>query len=318
MKAYSILFAVFFVFVNSLEAQQSISTNEYLINKVALSPANAGLHGASEIYTSYREQWHEIPNSPVIGGVSGHMALKKNAGVGFKISMQNSGIFNQLNANAIYAYHVKMGEWSYLSFGLAAGLKRVSIDLSDPDMQSDPAVGQTQVLNGRLLDAEFGIDYSSRTFFAGISIPQLATGYIDGYNATGNKSTLYSLKRQYRGYLSNSFVLDKNWHLQPLVVINKTESTLMYDVNALFKFRNQLWVGGTYKSNGATCAIVGFQYNRLLVNYSYEFSNKGIMSVGGATHDIALGFIIGRNNPKLAAPVILKGLQHTPPYRNWE
>ena len=121
-----------------------------------------------------------------------------------------------------------------------------------------------------------------------------------------------------RGYIYQSFPINKNWDIEPIAVINKgISANMLYDLSATISFQKQLWVSILARNTGVIGTGVGFQYKRLLVHYTMEFATSGIENVSTGTHDFTVGILLGKNNKRLKDPIFLKHLGGVEPYQKW-
>jgi len=296
-------------------SQQLPVTDEYVLNRYALSPANAGIDKGFDVFTNVRQNWLGVTGAPLTQTIGFNGPLDNGKmGLGGQIMLDQAGIFHQVNASLSYAYIVKINETQALRFGLAAGMLENYIDLSGHSTDLDPAL-QSQSINTHTFDASFGVGYSYGSLTVGVAIPHLLQTAIK--NDANN--SVYTVERQYRGYAYKPFALCKSWDVEPIVVVNKTaNSALEYEVSGLIRFQKQIWLTAIYRNSGELGVGAGLQYKRLLFNYTLEFGMSGISNASsGGSHDFTLGILLGKNNKRLKDPIFLKHIDGSEPYQKW-
>ena len=282
--------------------QQLPLNDQYLINKFSLSPAYAGANDNYETFMSFRRDWTGIQGAPETKGININGALAKNMGIGGTITNEQIGIFKNLSASLAYAYNLKLSSVQSLRIGLSGGFLDNHIDLlgNKTSNQLDPVVLNYQDQDATVFDASAGILYSYQKLNIGVAIPHLIENKIEepreSLQAGGPISILYTLQRQYNIHASYSHNFNSNWQIEPYAVVRKTmNSPLFYEVASLIKYQ-QIWIGATYrKGNSFGASIGGVIYNKAVMNYTYEFSSNGMLANSSGTHEISIGFLLGKN-----------------------
>jgi type IX secretion system PorP/SprF family membrane protein len=284
----------------SLTAQQLPMNNQYLVNKFSLSDAYAGYNGNVELWVGSRQMWSGIDGAPSSKIIKASMPFSKNSGFGGTVSSDQVGIFNTFTASGTYAYHLPLGEKRSLSFGLSAGVIDHQLDLTNAsaDALADPLVWSNKKLRGSTFDMGIGIMFRSGGFNAGIAVPRVIEGSVVNNSAGSEDNTLYSLKRQLTVHLSYPFVINRQWGIETFAVARKTiESPLFYDAAALLKFRGQWWLGATYRKGSAFgVSVGGSPHDMMAFNYTYEVGSGEVYTAANGTHEVTLGFLIGKNH----------------------
>ena len=289
-------------------SQQIPISNQYLVNGFSLSPAYAGANENVEAFMSFRKDWTGISGSPESRMININGALPKvlsflpnlpgNMGIGATIMTEQTGIFRTTAASLSYAYKVKIADIQSIRFGVSFGVLESNIDLSEisSQNQADPVVMSNQDVRNVVFDATFGVLYRIQNLRVGITLPRLLEGKVKDKD----KNTLYTLKRHYLIHASYFYDINKNFQVQPFVVVRTTEkSPLSFDVAALIKYQQQMWLGFTYRYSGSIGISLGGElHNAIIANYTYEFSGQGMLGKSSGTHDISIGFRIGKPKDK--------------------
>ncbi|MFH1320241.1 MAG: PorP/SprF family type IX secretion system membrane protein, partial [Bacteroidota bacterium] len=209
------------------------------------------------------------------------------------------------------AYHLKIAAVQSISFGLSAGVMDNHVNLSNIRSESpaDPYIINNQDVRATTFDASFGILYRYQKLNFGIVVPRLLESKINDEE----ENLLYQLKMHYRVHLSYLFDIDKDWQVEPFVVINKSANgDLFYEVAPLVKYKQLVWLAPTYrKENSFAINIGGVPYNNFIVNYSYEFSGDGMLGSSSGTHEVSIGYLFGKGKTDVPPPDSKK------PYYEW-
>src|SRR5213592_1035373 len=118
-----ILFIAAIFCASFAEAQQQPLYSQYWQNGFVINPAVAGTLGYAEIKTVLRDQWTGLGSengysqSPKTNTLSFNSGFgEKNIGLGAYVFTDKIGPISKTGLSAAYAYHIKTGEGSMLSF----------------------------------------------------------------------------------------------------------------------------------------------------------------------------------------------------------
>lgn len=297
MKKLFLILIFSFLISDLIIAQQLPSNNQYLINPYSLSPSFAGLDAKGEGYLSYRKDWMNIESAPELKMLSINTALSQKVGVGINIMNDKTDIFSNIFASLSYAYHLKLAESQYLSLNISAGVIQKKIDLESVIIkhEGDPIFYDMEKQNGVSFFAGAGVLYRFQNLDIGFNIPSLWESKPDFGEENKFKD---ALSRHYIVHASYNVKLNDDWRIKPFAIVRQTElAPMSYEVAAIVGYKDQVWVGGTYRKYG----IIGLNLGGVLTktvrfNYSYEFSNQGILSESAGTHEITVGLRIGGGN----------------------
>jgi len=292
------------------QAQQIPLSNQYTLNRFALSPAYAGTSDGFEIFGSYRNEWMNIPGAPESKVISANGKIYKNMGLGGTLSSRQAGIFQDLSASVSYAYHLKFSGNHQLSFGLGLGLQDSRVNVEGGLAQADPVAANSADVNALVLDAGIGVLYRYKELHIAISIPRSIASKVKDVN--GN--LIYTLAYQQGFNVGYKYAINTDWAIDPIVKINMINSKYMYyEATVPVIYKNKIWFAPFYKKSAIAFAVGGSPYSNLLINYAFEFSTKGIMAESGGSHEITIGWKINSQKKKsdIPAPDAKK------PYYEW-
>src|SRR5688572_5583614 len=167
--------AMLFGLVIPGEAQQKVQFTQYMFNGLVINPAYAGADEALNLTFIQRKQWANMESSPSTQSLSAHTLFRKNhLGLGFTLINDKIGVHKNLSIITNYAYHLRVGEHSYLSMGLQAGIHNRKSNYAS-------LAGNTTV-DPRLFDATIaytafdlgmGLYFRSSRLHVGLSAPEI-------------------------------------------------------------------------------------------------------------------------------------------------
>lgn len=309
MKKNILLLVGCSLLISGLRAQQLPLTNQYTINKFALSPAYAGTSDGFQIFGSYRNEWMNIQGAPESKTISADGLICKNMGLGGTLASRQAGIFQDLSASVSYAYHLKFGTLSNLSFGLGLGMQESRVNIAGSAAQADPIAANNADVNAMVLDAGFGVLYRIKSLHVALTLPRMLSSQIKDIN--GN--TVYTLAAQQGFNVGYRYDINNDWAIDPIVRISMVkDASMFYELSVPVIYKKKFWIAPFYKKTDMALAVGGNPYSNLLINYSYEFSSKGIMGESGGTHEITLGWRMA-SKKKTDAPAP----DNKKPYYQW-
>lgn len=332
MKRY-LIFLLVFCGLSSLKAQQKPQYTQYIFNNFLINPAIAGIENYVDIKAGYRTQWTGLEGAPVTtylsiqaplgqaflqGDATGfpqqgenplgrlytlnYRAAEPHHGVGLTLVSDKAGPITTTNLNVNYAYHIGITESLNLAVGVSAGLVRINLNTNELVLENplDPAI--TNGNNSQLKpDIGAGIwAYSSR-YFVGVSAQQLFPQKLNfSDNSAYNQSRTVPHFFFTAGY---KFFASDDVSLMPSVMVKQIKPVpVTFDANLKVSFRDQFWIGGSYRKDDAFAGMLGLNIGHFLnVGYSYDFTTSNLRTVSNGTHEIVLGIMLN-NRYKVSCP----------------
>ncbi|WP_367868081.1 type IX secretion system membrane protein PorP/SprF [Pedobacter sp. WC2423] len=328
---FLILTGVFLFKVSN--GQQRPQYTQYIFNNYLLNPALSGIENYTDVRVGSRVQWAGINDGPVTSFFSVHaplgkqylygnsssfaekganpmersylqnyMAAEPHHGIGVFGTLDKAGPVKTLDIKASYAYHLGLSSKMNLSVGVAAGISRISLDISKLNLENsaDPAIAPG--FNSRTQpDLDAGIWLYGPDFFAGVSVQQLLNkplSFSDSQAAVQGKQVPHLFVTA--GY---KFFLSEEVSVTPSVMLKKVQpAPLSADLNFKIAFKDKLWIGGSYRPQDAVSAMAGFNINSLFVlSYAYDFTTSELGAVSKGTHEVVLGILLN-NRYKVTCP----------------
>lgn len=285
-------------------AQQDPLFSQYMFNKLAINP---GYAGSKEYLTGdilYRNQWVSIDGAPKTLSASVHTPLK-NAHLGLGLTFYHDQLGPSVDDGALaaFAYRILFPEGK-LSFGLQAGFKHKYIDwhLIDVLTIDDPLLSG-QVRKKTVPDANFGIYYSTKRYFLGLSSAHLLQNEMIVINVNG-KNEFTKLIRHLYGMGGFAMPINENLVFRPSILVKFVQNTpLQLDINASFLFAGNIWFGISYRTEKAISFLTELNISKnIRIGYSYDIWLNELKAYNKGSHEIRIGFDIDQNNRRMLTP----------------
>jgi hypothetical protein len=313
------------------DAQQKPQYTQYLLNQFIINPAITGIENYTDIKLSHRQQWVGFTDAPVtsyftihtpIGkkdtrvtptsfGVTSknprdadfydqYQAAEPHHGVGLQIVNDVTGPISRFSAYATYAFHMGLSAQTSIALGFAAGINNTSLNsdpLEFPEVTVDPAVYANggQIENFKP-DVAAGLYLYSADYFVGLSALQIVPQKIKFADGVVG---LIPGKQVPHMFLTAGYRLGAgaDWNLVPSILVKYVSPVpVQVDLNTKLQFRDLFWMGAGVRLNDGIMGMAGVNIARTVhVSYSYDYSTSEINNYSKGTHEIVLGFILGKN-----------------------
>jgi type IX secretion system PorP/SprF family membrane protein len=202
-----------------------------------------------------------------------------------------------------------------LSLGLSAGISEYAFDPSrmvtvnpDPLLPSSRVAATTPNMNT-------GLFFHSDNFYAGLS----------GYNLIGRRALLRQdiavAFHDFHYYLTFGGMvrLADDVQLKPSVLIKQVKgSPTSYDLNAMFLFREKVWLGGSFRSNvrvfedqlqqdlskrnAVALVMEYFVLPSMRIGYAYDYNLNALNSYRTESHELSVGVYLNRQRKIIYNP----------------
>lgn len=283
-----------------LAAQQTPGFSHYFKNPYLINPATAGLQPYSQIMLLYRQQWLGVEGAPATQALTFTSPLNhQRMGVGLYVYNDVANILGRTGAMASYRYTVPLARHHQLSLGLAAGLadNRIYFDRVRAEDPYESALLRN-VESGAHADGSFGLLYGFKKLQLGFSAQQIFENRLSYENNADEKRMAYNLIRHYNITAAYSFFLSESLSLDPYVLLKSAQGLpLQYDINAIIKYKEDSWLGLSYRGNTAAVVSLGTDFDeRFTIGYAFEVPVNALKGVSGSTHEVMVGFRFGRSS----------------------
>jgi type IX secretion system PorP/SprF family membrane protein len=301
-----------------LSGQQFPMYSQYVMNGFLLNPSYAG----SDYYTTFgltvREQWLNFPNAPSTYAaafqtrilndsyITKSTAVRKKidrptrggrVGMGGYLFSDHNGIMHRTGLQLAYAYHLPIDNEQQLSFGLSLSAYQYFVDISGAVMPDDV---NDELLNNydRVIyipDANFGVSYMTRRYYAGFSMTNLFRGALMiGNGGENGNSQLghYFLTGGMRFYPA------ADWIIEPSVMLKSSDmvfKSVQMDLTGRVYYREDYWLGLSYRTTDAIVLLAGLKVDRFYIGYAFDFTFSEIRSYTYGTHELTVLARFGDN-----------------------
>ncbi|MGI6339326.1 MAG: type IX secretion system membrane protein PorP/SprF [Bacteroidales bacterium] len=267
-------------------------TSHYVLNPLTINPAYAGNRGVMNIAAFYRNQWVGISGAPTTMSLAMDAPfMEDKLGLGLVIINDRIDVTKETQFNTNYAYKISLDE-GILSLGLGAAVITTNTAWSDL-VVIDPG-DDYYLIDSRVFvvpNFSFGAYYSTREFFAGLSIPKLLGHKFD---FDKNRYTIKHDINEYYFLLNAGYLFDmsKNLKFMPSALVAfSPRDKLLYDINAHFRVYDRFWAGLSYRNNRSLTGMFQFQVSdQLKFAYTYDFDFNKLRTFSSGSHEIMLRY----------------------------
>lgn len=283
-------------------AQQLPQLTQYVAQDYIYNPAVAGSRPFFELRSGHRYQWVGIQDAPRTFTLSGTTPLLTNMGVGGMLFTDIVGPTRRTGLQFSYAYHLKLNEDLKLSLAVSGGLLQFLIDGSKIQLHDtgDPVMDD-QLRGGIEADATFGGMLYHPKYWVGVTVPQLMGNKVNFLNT--NDGPLSRMDRHY--YLMGGYrhAIGTDFKLEPSILVKYVPPVpVKIDATLTLRYRDQFWIGGSYRTNDAICAMLGYWHKQQFqFGYSYDVISSNLKNYSTGTHEVMLAITIGKAPPAPAA-----------------
>lgn len=304
MKRINIYIALIFVLsgMTGLMAQQEPLYTQFMFNKLALNPGYAGSVDGTSLTALYRNQWIGFDGAPesMVFGIN-YPTQNEKIGLGFNLARHVISISQFINAEASYAYRLKLGDGK-LGLGVSAAARFFQSDYSDPRLQAVQDIGIDGAIDGEsnskiIPNFGFGAYYSQTNLYFGFSIPRLFNASIDFEDLSDVTDTEVRHLYLMAGY---SWDISRDLSIIPQLFIKIPEdSPFDVDINVNALISETYTLGMTYRTGGfdnsigqSIDLIAGAQISqRLYAGLAYDISLTKIRKYEAGSIEATLRYL---------------------------
>ena len=293
-KLRHILFGILSLTALFTAAQREPVYTQYMYNIGSFNPAYVGSVENTDLSLLYRSQWIDFPGAPRTIRFGANIPLgNRKHGIGFNAINDQLGPSSQTFIDVSYSFQVRLGEESFISFGVDAGGSILDVDFSKGSFENpgEPILDQ-QSVNEFYPTVGAGIFIYGSDWYLGASTPNLLT---DGlYN--NEVATITADVLQYNFIAGVVFNISDGLKFKPAVLLNYLEGNpLTFNGSANFLISDLVTVGASYRVNESVSGLAGFQIsNSLFLGYSYDYNTNGLGAFNNGSHEAILKFYFGR------------------------
>lgn len=278
--------------ITVLQAQQYPLFTNYITNCFGYNPAIAGTSDGIDARFIYRSQWVNVDDAPKTGIFTAHGGIRnKPFGFGGIVFNDIAGKLKRTGFSGVMSFRQKIGANTELSVGFSGGYYR--FNLLDEYLLTDPVDNIVSGAESGLWTPDFnaGVYLRGKKYFLGFSVPQV---FERDLSFTDNLSNS-RLKRHYYGFAGYQIPVNENVSIEPSALLKMFPGLIpQYDVSAKLNLYQVFWLAGSYRSEDAAAAMVGFQFkNGMNLSYAYDFTMSNLRNASSGSHEITLGLAFG-------------------------
>ncbi len=221
-------------------------------------------------------------------------------GLGGYFLSDKAGHIKQQGMYLTYSYIITLRGDVKLSFGLTSGIQAYGVDGTKLNLNETG----DQVLSAGLQttwvpDGSFGLMFYNDRLRTGFSINQLYGSKLDFFK-DGNVG---SAKLNQHFNIHISYLLgeqESEFTFLPYLLLKYVSPTPMqFDVGMKAIYKNNLWIGGSYRSKESISVLFGFLFrDNISFGYSYDIITSDISIRARQSHELVLGIQFQRALPK--------------------
>jgi type IX secretion system PorP/SprF family membrane protein len=283
-------------------AQQKVQFTQYMFNGLVINPAYAGADEVLSLTLLHRSQWSGIENAPSTQTFSAHSLFKKkHIGLGLTLVNDRIGVHKNISAITNYAYHLRTGEKSFLSFGLQAGVHSRKSDYASlmGNSGTDPKLGNSPV-SATFINFGAGLYFRSPRLHVGFSAPELIPE-----NMTLN-DTMYVHLSKAQFFLFTKYRIPVSSHIdiEPGMLVKYLAGVpVSFDLNLNTVFYKVLTAGLSYRKAESVDFLLRAQVTeQLQFGYSYDHAIGDIVRLSNGSHEVMINYLFRYSKAKVTSP----------------
>jgi len=281
---------IIILFHGVIFAQQMPVSENYYMDKYALSSSYAGHSSPGSFFTSFRSDWTGIVGGPKTLRVSYSDMLMANAGWGGKIIYDKAGIFDQLYVLGTYSYSLTIVDEHKILLALSAGIYHNKINFTDyynnPNYNIDPVMIRQDVSS----KLKFMSDFSALYLFKGIEAGLMFANINFGDAKYDEVDVTYKPLANYQLHAAYSFQINDRWDVNPLIYFRGGKYiTSQVGIASMVRYQENIWGSLSFRDPG----IWGFGFGANIAkgisfSYNFNFATSVALSIYN-THEISIG-----------------------------
>jgi len=275
-----------------------LSDNVFLIH-----PSAAGIGNCGKLRITARQQLLGVEDAPSLQTLSFHTRINEKMALGGILFNDKNGFHSQKGIIGSYAYHLNFGRddaLEQLSFGLSFMYVQNTVDQrSFTSTITDPVISRI-VESSNYYNADASVAYHFLDVYGYLTVKNLLLSARDLESSSFESLNL----RRYLLTLGYYFGRGKSFQFEPSVMGQIIERTgeFFVDFNMktykMIQSNIQLWAvlsyrqsfeGNAFESLKQITPILGMNYKRFMVSYTYTNQLGEIVLDNGGSHQITVG-----------------------------
>jgi len=157
--------------------------------------------------------------------------------------------------------------------------------------------------NRAVPDANFGIYYYTKKYYAGLSSKQLLQNQIGIVNIDDQPQFTHLLRHFY-GMAGAAFPITDGLVFRPSMLAKFVKNAPpQLDVNFSFLLANTLWLGASYRTEKAVSLMAEFKISKTIrIGYSYDMWFNALQEANRGSHEIRIGIDLESISNRMLSP----------------
>jgi len=270
-------------------SQQLALQNMYFFDLIYANAAYTGHSESLNVSSILRQQWVGFDGGPETYALAVHSPLKnQNMGVGLQASYDRIGPRAVTSIAGSYAYRIRIGNESKLSFGLRVAAENHQYNFDEIDYRDETDVIQNQGSSSIWAPAfDFAVLATGERYFIGVEANNLSHSKLRDVEFSEARQFLHG--RLVAGYL---FKISEKFTLKPnLMMRYASNAPLQMDLNLNGLIIERFWLGVGYRHQYGFLAMLQFRItDQLEVGYSYDFATNPLRAQHSGSHELFLSY----------------------------
>lgn len=298
----------------SLSAQQDeIVFKHYVLNHVLVNPAAVGFYDEHQLRLNMRNQFAGFPGAPRTYSLGYNGPLGNTFGLGLNVLTEDIASIkrNRLQLNTAFKFDVSENFKLNVGFSTEFHQMRVPMqDFNNPLFDQGDLLLQEAQDGIMIVDAALGIygRLKEHSFFS-LTIPNLVESRVDqtiptSLNTDSRFLRYFMLMAGHRAFLKT-----KPIYIEPSMMISRVLNTpTILDLNVRAGLNNEKFSAGITMRTGPETSLgvmLGTKVNVVQVYYSYDSHMGGLSTYHQGSHEVTLGFALGKKRRTISEKSII-------------
>ncbi len=295
MIRHRLLILALFVLTGSAMAQQRPVQSLYMFDPILINPAYAGTQVQLSGTAIYRNQWVNLDGAPKTLTASIHSGFyKAKMGLGIIFANDQIGIHNDASFYGIYSYKISLTKTSAISFGLQGGFNNLRSDYNKLYLKTPGDPNLAGVLTKFNPNIGTGVFYRNKTFYIGVSSPQLIRNKVFDVESDPTAVSLSRQERYYYMLTGATLKVSNQVKLFPSILARfQDKAPVSFDLNTTVVLYDVVGLGVSYRLEEGVVGLFELQINQNFhVGYAYDFTQSALNQFSNGSHEIMINYRI--------------------------
>lgn len=283
-RFYIILF-LFWLILQPLHAQSYIRLNNFWNNGFSLNPAAINDSYQNSVTVATHKQWLNFPGAPTAVYAAGTMYLEDySTQLGLKVITERKGFTQSTDINLAYAYALSLSNELVVNMGLSGSYQNFAYDrslISFADDENNAAIYENLLFKNSF-NANIGVEIAYNALKLGYSSQNVFSIFNSQNQLNLNTNLLYLFYKQHSVNTVN-FGLGASAFQYTDFFQMELNGSVFYKRDAE---SNELQLGLIYRTPFELGAILGIDFGKLKVSYSFDYNLGQVINHSYGTHEI--------------------------------